>query len=169
MKHTKHRLSFEPVFFYALFIERFEEEKGDTHVLPDSIHPRAAPCSARTRPEGISQNIEIRRINRSGRRWTKGVPAFFFLVLTKYEKYLRISHSFRFKKRMTFFTTAINTLQTCVVALGAGYGAWGVINLLEGYGSDNPGAKSQGIKQLMAGAAVALFGTTVIPILATLF
>lgn len=51
---------------------------------------------------------------------------------------------------MTFFTTAINTLQTCVVALGAGYGAWGVINLLEGYGSDNPGAKSQGIKQFMA-------------------
>ncbi|MGN0774813.1 MAG: Maff2 family mobile element protein [Candidatus Ventricola sp.] len=70
---------------------------------------------------------------------------------------------------MTFFTTAINTLQTCVVALGAGYGTWGVINLLEGYGSDNPGAKSRGIKQLMAGAAVALFGTTVIPILATLF
>lgn len=29
--------------------------------------------------------------------------------------------------------------------------------------------KSQGIKQLMAGAAVALFGSTVIPILATLF
>ncbi|RGB66795.1 Maff2 family mobile element protein, partial [Faecalibacterium prausnitzii] len=27
---------------------------------------------------------------------------------------------------------------------------WGVINLLEGYGSDNPAAKSQGIKQLMA-------------------
>ena len=70
---------------------------------------------------------------------------------------------------MTFFTTAINTLQTGVVALGAGYGAWGVINLLEGYGSDNPGAKSQGIKQLMVGAAVALFGSTVIPILATLF
>jgi len=27
---------------------------------------------------------------------------------------------------------------------------WGVINLLEGYGSDNPAAKSQGIKQVMA-------------------
>ncbi|MEO3125887.1 Maff2 family mobile element protein, partial [Mediterraneibacter gnavus] len=27
---------------------------------------------------------------------------------------------------------------------------WGVVNLLEGYGNDNPGAKSQGIKQLMA-------------------
>ena len=27
---------------------------------------------------------------------------------------------------------------------------WGGINLLEGYGSDNPGAKSQGVKQLVA-------------------
>ena len=35
-------------------------------------------------------------------------------------------------------------------AIGAGLAAWGVINLLEGYGNDNPGAKSQGIKQFMA-------------------
>ena len=53
---------------------------------------------------------------------------------------------------MAFFTSAISTLQTLVVALGAGLGVWGVINLLEGYGNDNPGAKSQGMKQLMAGA-----------------
>ena len=53
---------------------------------------------------------------------------------------------------MAFFTSAINILQTLVVAIGAGLAVWGVINLLEGYGNDNPGAKSQGIKQLMAGA-----------------
>lgn len=51
---------------------------------------------------------------------------------------------------MAFFTSAITTLQTLVVALGAGVGVWGLVNLLEGYGNDNPGAKSQGIKQLMA-------------------
>lgn len=51
---------------------------------------------------------------------------------------------------MAFFTSAIGTLQTLVVALGAGLGVWGVVNLLEGYGSDNPGAKSQGMKQFMA-------------------
>ena len=45
---------------------------------------------------------------------------------------------------------AITVLQTLVIALGAGLGIWGVINLLEGYGNDNPGAKSQGMKQLMA-------------------
>ena len=51
---------------------------------------------------------------------------------------------------MDFFTSAITTLQTLVIALGAGLGVWGLINLLEGYGNDNPGAKSQGIKQFMA-------------------
>ena len=52
---------------------------------------------------------------------------------------------------MAFFSSAIDTLQTLVIALGAGLGVWGVVNLLEGYGSDNPGSKSQGMKQLMAG------------------
>ena len=43
---------------------------------------------------------------------------------------------------MSFFTSAIDTLQILLVALGAGLGAWGVINLLEGYGNDNPGANA---------------------------
>ena len=70
---------------------------------------------------------------------------------------------------MGFFTSAVDTLQTLVVALGAGLAVWGVINLLEGYGSDNPGAKSQGIKQLMASGGVILLGMTLVPLLATLF
>ena len=57
---------------------------------------------------------------------------------------------------MDFFNSAIEVLQTLVIALGAGLGIWGAINLLEGYGNDNPGAKSQGMKQLMAGGGVAL-------------
>lgn len=48
------------------------------------------------------------------------------------------------------FNQAIDILKILVMALGAGLAVWGVINLLEGYGSDNPAAKSQGIKQLMA-------------------
>ena len=51
---------------------------------------------------------------------------------------------------MAFFNQAITVLQTLVIALGAGLGIWGVINLLGGYGNDNPGAKSQGMKQFMA-------------------
>ncbi|MDU7164512.1 MAG: Maff2 family protein, partial [Anaerococcus vaginalis] len=53
-----------------------------------------------------------------------------------------------------------------VTAIGAGLGAWGVINLMEGYGNDNPGAKSQGIKQLMAGGGIVLIGLKLIPLLA---
>ena len=51
---------------------------------------------------------------------------------------------------MQFFASAVTTLQTLVVALGAGLAVWGVVNLLEGYGSDNPGSKSQGMEQFMA-------------------
>ena len=43
---------------------------------------------------------------------------------------------------MSFFTNAIDVLQTLVVALGAGLGIWGVINLLEGYGQDNPASNA---------------------------
>ena len=57
---------------------------------------------------------------------------------------------------MDFFNSAVDVLQTLVIALGAGLGIWGGINLMEGYGNDNPGAKSQGMKQLMAGGGVAL-------------
>ena len=70
---------------------------------------------------------------------------------------------------MDFFNVAINVLQTLVIALGAGLGVWGVINLLEGYGNDNPGAKSQGMKQLMAGAGVAVVGLILVPLLSGLF
>ncbi|MDY5230001.1 MAG: Maff2 family protein [Eubacteriales bacterium] len=70
---------------------------------------------------------------------------------------------------MQFFSEAVNVLQTLVIALGAGLAVWDVVNLLEGYGNDNPGAKSQGIKQLMAGGGVVLIGTSLIPLLSGLF
>ena len=65
---------------------------------------------------------------------------------------------------MAFFNSAVGVLQTLVVALGAGLGIWGAINLLEGYGNDNPGAKSQGMKQ-----GVALIGMVLVPLLSGLF
>ena len=70
---------------------------------------------------------------------------------------------------MEFFNQAVTVLQTRVIALGAGLGIWGVINLLEGYGNDNPGAKSQGMKLLMAGGGVALVGMLLVPLLSGLF
>lgn len=45
---------------------------------------------------------------------------------------------------MEFFTKSIDVLQMLVIALGAGLAIWGVINLLEGYGQDNPASNGQG-------------------------
>ena len=43
---------------------------------------------------------------------------------------------------MDFFNSAVGVLQTLVIELGAGLCIWGAINLMEGYGNDNPGANA---------------------------
>lgn len=62
-----------------------------------------------------------------------------------------------------FQATASDALVTVVTLIGGALGAWGVVNLLEGYGNDNPGAKSQGIKQAVAGVGLIIVGATIIP------
>ena len=66
---------------------------------------------------------------------------------------------------MEFWNAAVTLLRTIVIALGAGLLIWGGINLMEGYGGDNPGAKSQGMKQFMAGLALILLGIVMVPVL----
>ena len=95
---------------------------------------------------------------------TEDVPACFSFGIV----FFIIAAIWR-KKTMEFFNQAITVLQTLVVAIGAGLGVWGVVNLMEGYGNDNPGAKSQGMKQLMSGGGVILIGTQLIPLLSGLF
>ena len=68
-----------------------------------------------------------------------------------------------------FITEAIGMLGIVIIAIGGGLGIWGIVNLLEDYGNDNPGAKSQGIKQLMAGGGLILIGIFVPDALAGLF
>jgi len=70
---------------------------------------------------------------------------------------------------MAFFNSAVDVLQMLVIGIGAGLAIWGVINLLEGYGQDNPASKSQGMKQLMAGGGIALIGLILVPLLSGLF
>jgi ABC-type phosphate transport system permease subunit len=65
---------------------------------------------------------------------------------------------------IAFFNSAVGVLQTLVIALGAGLGVWGVINLLEEYGNDNPSAmhkvnKEAEHKQHTRTAAPPLFRT----------
>ena len=70
---------------------------------------------------------------------------------------------------MGFFSSAISSLKTVITAIGAGIGIWGVINLLEGYSSQDPNGKNQGIKQMMAGGGIIIVAQTVVPLLASLF
>ena len=95
---------------------------------------------------------------------TEDVPARFSFGIV-----LFINAAIWRNNTMEFFNQAITVLQTLVVAIGAGLGVWGVVNLMEGYGNDNPGAKSQGMKQLMSGGGVILIGTQLIPLLSGLF
>lgn len=105
----------------------------------------------------------------------KDCPAFIlpqggaFYTKNSFATYQKIFYGKKEVKSMSFFTTAVTGLKTVVTAIGAGVAVWGVINLLEGYGNDNPGAKSQGIKQLMAGGGIVIVAQTVIPQLTTLF
>lgn len=70
---------------------------------------------------------------------TEDVPACFSFGIV-----LFINAAIWRKTTMEFFNQAITVLQTLVVAIGAGLGVWGVVNLMEGYGNDNPGANING-------------------------
>lgn len=65
----------------------------------------------------------------------------------------------------SFITTACTVLKSVIILIGGGVGVWGIVNLLEGYGNDNPGAKSQGMKQLMAGLGLILLAIILVPVL----
>ena len=65
----------------------------------------------------------------------KLTEASFFLPETQTSTFLR-------RSLMAFFNSAVQVLQTLVIALGAGLSIWGGINLMEGYGGDNRATRS---------------------------
>lgn len=67
-----------------------------------------------------------------------------------------------------FISKTETVLKTLLILIGAGLALWGVVNLIEGYGNDNPGAKSQGIKQTMGGIGIILIGVILVPVLGNL-
>jgi len=70
---------------------------------------------------------------------------------------------------MAFFQSAVDVLQTLITIIGVLLGLWGLVNLMEGYGADNPAAKSQGIKQLGSGVGVVIISLVLVPLLKTIF
>ena len=67
-----------------------------------------------------------------------------------------------------FINKTITVLQSVVSLIGGGLGVWGVVNLIEGYGGDNAAAKSQGMKQFVAGLGLVILGIVVVPVLGTM-
>ena len=65
----------------------------------------------------------------------------------------------------SFISSSMTVIKAVICLIGAGLGVWGVVNLIEGYGNDNPGAKSQGMKQFMAGLALIVLGLVIVPVL----
>ena len=68
---------------------------------------------------------------------TEDVPACFSFGIV-----LFLNAAIWRKMTMEFFNSAVDVLKTLVVALGAGLGVWGAVNLMEGYGGDNPSANA---------------------------
>ncbi|MCQ4021749.1 MULTISPECIES: Maff2 family mobile element protein [unclassified Ruminococcus] len=68
-----------------------------------------------------------------------------------------------------FIKTSMTVLKAVICLIGAGLGVWGVVNLIEGYGSDNAGAKSQGMKQACAGIGLIVLAFLIIPVLEGMF
>ena len=70
---------------------------------------------------------------------------------------------------MDVFVNGVGILGKLVNAIGVIVKIWGGVNLMEGYGQENPSSKSQGVKQFVAGGGIILIGMKLIPMLATIF
>lgn len=68
-----------------------------------------------------------------------------------------------------FIATSMTVLKAVICLIGAGLAVWGVVNLIEGYGNDNPGAKSQGMKQMCAGIGLIVLALVLVPVLENMF
>ena len=70
---------------------------------------------------------------------------------------------------MEFFNSAIDVLQTLVIALGAGLGIWGVINLLRDMETTIRVQNHKALSSSWRAAALPFIGTILVPLLSGLF
>jgi uncharacterized membrane protein YhiD involved in acid resistance len=83
-----------------------------------------------TEPVTGQNQQEDKRSERHRQSWNSGI------------NFIAAGAGTRRKTNMAFFTSAVGVLQTLVIALGAGLGIWGAVNLMEGYGNDNRATRS---------------------------
>lgn len=103
--------------------------------------------------------------NKLSRRCKKSKKAVAMLTAIASIAAMSCMSCFAAVNASSFISTAQTVLTAVICLIGAGLAVWGIINLLEGYGNDNPGAKSQGMKQLMAGIALIAAGVLLVPVL----
>lgn len=70
---------------------------------------------------------------------------------------------------MEFFNSAIDTLSTMVCAIGGGLAIWGLINIGQNHGDQDPASRSIGMRQLIGGGIITLVGLVLVPQLANIF
>ena len=72
----------------------------------------------------------------------KSFPVGFCIFYQMYKTPHFKKVSFGGKEFMEFWNAGVTLLRTVVIVLGAALLTWGAINLMEGYGGDNPGANA---------------------------
>ncbi len=70
---------------------------------------------------------------------------------------------------MEFFNSAIDTLSTMVCAIGGGLAIWGLINIGQNIGDNDPAARRIGMNQLIGGGIIIFVGFQLVPKLASVF
>lgn len=128
------------------------------HNIPNigkEIHKGAKPMNFLSKTEP----------NKLSRRCKKSKKAVAVLTAIASIAAMSCMSCFAAVNASSFISTAQTVLTAVICLIGAGLAVWGIINLLEGYGNDNPGAKSQGMKQLMAGIALIAAGVLLVPVL----
>lgn len=111
----------------------------------------AAPAAAETKTDEV-RTAKVHKISHAAKKFVGMMTSMAIMVV------LGTVQAFAAGGNLSGITGTLTTVISCI---GGGVGVWGIVNLLEGYGSDNPGAKSQGIKQLAAGAGIILVSAVV--------
>lgn len=103
--------------------------------------------------------------NRRSKRLKKGVTALstglymtVMLSMMAFASGISVSSG-------SFMSTAETAVTAVVTLIGGGVGIFGVINLIEAYSNDNPGARFSGMKQLAAGIGLIICAQLLVPAL----
>ena len=105
---------------------------------------RFLTATRRKRQQVVTQDeiFDLYEIDLSDEDAAAELAAAIFIHKIQIKQFCEPQNAAESEETMEFFNSAVNTLQTIVIGLGGGLCVWGGVNLLEGYGQDNPGANA---------------------------